>query len=115
MTGDHARPIVQLSDGGRLEADAVVLALPAPETLRIAEGLLTLAERDALEAMMLNLSQRERLVIFLHYYEGRTTAEIARILEITRSSVRRVRRRAIAKVRAQLERATIARSQDRET
>jgi len=50
VTAGGGRPIVHLADGARLEADAIVLALPAAATLRVAEGLLTPAERDALGA-----------------------------------------------------------------
>jgi protoporphyrinogen oxidase len=39
---------VHLGEGGTFSADAVVLALPAAATLRIAEGLLAPAESDAL-------------------------------------------------------------------
>jgi oxygen-dependent protoporphyrinogen oxidase len=39
---------VRLADGRRIGADAVVLAVPAPDALRLAEPLLTGAERDLL-------------------------------------------------------------------
>jgi protoporphyrinogen oxidase len=39
---------VRLADGRRIGADAVVLAVPAPEALRLAESLLAPAERDLL-------------------------------------------------------------------
>jgi protoporphyrinogen oxidase len=39
---------VHLGEGGTFSGDAVVLALPAAATLRVAEGLLAPAERDAL-------------------------------------------------------------------
>jgi hypothetical protein len=43
-----AAPRVALRDGTQLEADAVVLTVPAPEALRIADPLLTSADRDGL-------------------------------------------------------------------
>lgn len=42
---------------------------------------------DILETVM-SLSVKERTVIYLYYYEGYTTEEIARILKITASAVR---------------------------
>jgi protoporphyrinogen oxidase len=42
---------VRLLDGRRIGADAVVLAVPAPEALRLAEPLLTAAERDLLSGV----------------------------------------------------------------
>lgn len=47
--GEGAR--VQLGDGRRIGADAVVLAVPAPEALRIAAPLLSPSERDGLQSV----------------------------------------------------------------
>ena len=41
-------PKVQLADGRRVAADAVVLAVPAPEALRLGGSLLSSSERDGL-------------------------------------------------------------------
>jgi protoporphyrinogen oxidase len=42
---------VRLADGRRIGADAVVLAVPAPEVLRLADPLLSAAERDLLSGV----------------------------------------------------------------
>jgi protoporphyrinogen oxidase len=46
-----ALPRVELREGPALEADAVVLAVPAPEALRIADPLLTSADRDGISGV----------------------------------------------------------------
>jgi protoporphyrinogen oxidase len=47
-TGRDARPRLRLEGGRGIAADAVVLAVPAPEALALADPLLTPAERDGL-------------------------------------------------------------------
>lgn len=49
--GAGGPPRVELADAPALEADAVVLAVPAPEALRIAAPLLATPEREALAAV----------------------------------------------------------------
>lgn len=57
---------------------------------------------DILETVM-SLSVKERTVIYLYYYEGYTTEEIAGILKITASAVRSRMERARKHLKSKLE------------
>jgi RNA polymerase sigma factor (sigma-70 family) len=54
--------------------------------------------RNRLAHAISQLSEREKLVVTLDFYEGLTTAEIAETLGITESTVNRIRRHALDKL-----------------
>jgi RNA polymerase sigma factor for flagellar operon FliA len=55
---------------------------------------------EKLEKALEYLSERERLVLALYYYEGLTMKEIAKILECTESRVSQIHNQAILKLRS---------------
>ena len=44
-------------------------------------------DENTLQEYILELKQKYRAVIFLHYYEGYTTAEIAKIIKVSESTI----------------------------
>jgi RNA polymerase sigma-70 factor (ECF subfamily) len=59
-------------------------------------------EEDALRKCILDLKPKYRSVIFLHYYEGYSTAEIAKIMHISESAVTTRLSRARSQLKTQL-------------
>ena len=55
-----------------------------------------------LEDAIRGLSERERLVVALYYYEGMTLAQIGTILGVTESRVSQIQSKAILSLRARL-------------
>lgn len=58
--------------------------------------------REELSQAIAGLSERERLVIALYYYEGLTLKEIGRVLEVTEARVCQIHSKAILRLRARL-------------
>lgn len=58
--------------------------------------------REELGRAINGLSDRERLVIALYYYEGLTLKEIGRVLEVTEARVCQIHSKAILRLRARL-------------
>ena len=58
------------------------------------------AERDAMVSMIAALPPRQRAVLALRYYDGRTDAEIAELLGCREATVRSHAARALATLRA---------------
>lgn len=63
------------------------------------------AQRDELARAIDELPEKERLIVSLHYYEGLTGAEIARIMELTPSRISQLHARALQRLRNSLHRA----------
>lgn len=63
--------------------------------------------REQVSAMTARLAPRERVVVQLHYAEGRTFEEIAETLEVSRPRVSQIHRRAIERLRSMLSKAEI--------
>jgi sigma-70-like protein len=68
------------------------------------DGLLTALRRHTIQATLASLAERERQVLHMAYLEGRTNREIAAILSISRSTVRRRIVLALAQVDGQIRR-----------
>ena len=82
----------EVGDGLTLEG---VLGTEAPE-----EGLV---ERIALREAIDSLPERERMTILLRFYRGLTQTDTARILGVSQVQVSRLERRALDRLRADLE------------
>lgn len=65
----------------------------------LSRGELRQVLRDAIEA----LSERERLVISLYYYENLRLSDIASVLQVTEQRISQINSRAVAKLREPLE------------
>ena len=61
------------------------------------------AMSDALKKVVEYLPEREKMVITLHYYEGLTMRNIAKILEISESRVSQIHSRVLIEMRMKLE------------
>jgi RNA polymerase sigma factor for flagellar operon FliA len=66
--------------------------------------LLNKEKSEILAEVIESLSEKERLVVTLYYYEGLLLKEIAEILQVTESRVSQIHSRTIAKMRMKLER-----------
>jgi RNA polymerase sigma-B factor len=60
-------------------------------------------DRDALEKIIAQLSEREQRVIYMRFFQGMTQLEIARELNISQMHVSRLIRKILDKMRSQLE------------
>lgn len=66
------------------------------------EELLEREQTRALTCAIENLTERERMVIQLYYYEGLTFKEIGQVMNISESRVYQIHTRALARLREQL-------------
>lgn len=104
-----------------LDASCAILSMERPLTMLDGDDSLTLAdtiedenapapqaeierkeEREALIGALRMLSERDRLVISLYYYEELTLREISEVLGVTESRVCQLHARAITRLRASL-------------
>jgi hypothetical protein len=58
-----------------------------------------LHSRDVLEVLTANLSQKEKRIVVMYYYEGLTMKEIGRILDLTESRVCQIHSNVLARLR----------------
>lgn len=79
------------------------LVRPMPEGFDPPEGSATEAAGEVLRGALRRLPERYRTAIYLHYYEGLSTEEIARILGEKPTTIRTRLRRGREKLRAMLE------------
>jgi RNA polymerase sigma-B factor len=61
-----------------------------------------LEERSNLEAALAILDRRERIILYLRFFEGMPQADVAKRLGVSQMHVSRLQQRALAKLRAQL-------------
>ncbi len=59
-------------------------------------------KRERLADAIRALNENERLVITLHYYQGLTLSEIARVVDLTPSRISQIHSKAVLKMRGQL-------------
>jgi RNA polymerase sigma factor for flagellar operon FliA len=71
---------------------------------KVATPLDALHRRDVIEVLTRNLSQKEKRIIIMYYYEGLTMKEIGRILDLTESRVCQIHSNVIMRLREQAER-----------
>lgn len=62
----------------------------------------TLNQRDIIEVITRNLSQKEKRIIIMYYYEGLTMKEIGRVLDLTESRVCQIHSNVVARLKEQL-------------
>jgi RNA polymerase sigma factor FliA len=87
----------------RTETRDLIESAPASsEESPFAQCLRSEMRRHLAQAMS-NLSQREKRILSLYYFEQLTTQEIASILEVTTPRISQIRSAALAKLRTQLE------------
>ncbi|MCA9319624.1 MAG: FliA/WhiG family RNA polymerase sigma factor [Planctomycetes bacterium] len=63
----------------------------------------SLNQRDVIEAITRNLSQKEKRIVIMYYYEGLTMKEIGRILDLTESRVCQIHTNVLSRLKEQLE------------
>ena len=85
------------SDGGMEKSDVIA-------DRRTESPLECLNRRDALEVLTRHLSQKEKRIIILYYYEGLTMKEIGRILDLTESRVCQIHSNVIARLKERIAR-----------
>lgn len=110
-----------------LDASCAILSMERPLAMLDGDDSLTLAdtiedgnaiapqveiergeEREALQQALAALSERDRLVVSLYYYEELTLREISEVLGVTESRVCQLHARAITRLRASLRAYTTA-------
>jgi RNA polymerase sigma-70 factor (sigma-E family) len=77
---------------------------PAPDMASAEHGALALLERSAVIAALRDLPERQREAIVLRYYADLSEAEIAATMRISRGAVKSHTARAMASLKAALER-----------
>jgi RNA polymerase sigma factor for flagellar operon FliA len=85
------------SDGGIEKAEVVA-------DQRVETPLECLNRRDAIEVLTRNLSQKEKRIVIMYYYEGLTMKEIGHILDLTESRVCQIHSNVIGRLREKLSR-----------
>jgi RNA polymerase sigma factor for flagellar operon FliA len=95
---------VALDGAGSEDSDEVPHAQPmAAENHDGVEDRITLDQETAiLRETILRLSQQERTVLTLYYFEELKLHEIATVLEVTESRVSQIRQKAVTKLRGEL-------------
>ena len=61
-----------------------------------------LNQRDVIEAVTRNLSQKEKRIVIMYYYEGLTMKEIGKILDLTESRVCQIHTNVLGRLKDQL-------------
>ena len=61
-------------------------------------------EKDVLELVTRDLTSKERLVVTLYYYEGKTMSEIADVLDVTESRICQIHGNIMRRLECQLDR-----------
>ncbi len=61
-----------------------------------------LNQRDVIEAVTRNLSQKEKRIVIMYYYEGLTMKEIGKILDLTESRVCQIHTNVLSRLKDQL-------------
>lgn len=87
---EEASPVTVYSLSDKFEDSQAEGGLEKSEVIadrRAKAPVETINERDIIEVLTRNLSQKERRIIILYYYEGRTMKEIGRLLDLTESRV----------------------------
>jgi len=94
------RPLPVVSDGsGEISLGDTIAdehAADPPEALEKEEL------RDRIALAIDQLTERQRAVVALYYFEGLTTAQIAEVLSVSSGRVSQINTRAIARLRASL-------------
>ena len=62
-----------------------------------------LNQRDVIEALTRNLSQKEKRIVIMYYYEGLTMKEIGKILDLTESRVCQIHTNVLMRLKEQIE------------
>ena len=60
-------------------------------------------QKEALSEFLRNLTRAEKLVVVFYYYEEMTFAEIAKVLEISKSAISMIHRSIITRCKAYLQ------------
>ena len=58
---------------------------------------------DLVEKVMEELSQREKLLVTLHYYEGLTLREISRVMDLSEGRISQIHTEMVSRLRRRLE------------
>ncbi len=64
----------------------------------------TVHRRDVIEVLTRNLSQKEKRIVIMYYYEGLTMKEIGKILDLTESRVCQIHSNVILRLKEQVQR-----------
>ena len=80
------------ADGGMEKSDVIA-------DRRTESPLECLNRRDVIEVLTRNLSQKEKRIVIMYYYEGLTMKEIGRILDLTESRVCQIHSNVIARLK----------------
>ncbi|WP_372493843.1 FliA/WhiG family RNA polymerase sigma factor [Prauserella aidingensis] len=85
------------------DSDSVVESLPDDDAVDPAAVLVDRDNREQLADAISQLSERDRIVVSLYYFESLTLAEIGKVLGVTESRVSQLHTRAVLRLRAKLQ------------
>jgi RNA polymerase sigma factor for flagellar operon FliA len=85
------------ADGGLEKAEVIA-------DRRAESPVETLNRRDVIEVLTRNLSQKEKRIIIMYYYEGLTMKEIGRILDLTESRVCQIHSNVLSRLKERITR-----------
>nr|WP_246382337.1 FliA/WhiG family RNA polymerase sigma factor [Prauserella isguenensis] len=88
------------------DSESVVESLPDDDAVDPAAVLVDRDNREQLADAVAQLSERDRIVVSLYYFESLTLAEIGKVLGVTESRVSQLHTRAVLRLRAKLQEQT---------
>ena len=105
---EEAQPVTVFSLSDKWDENQDDHALEKADILADAKSespIEALNQRDVIEAITRNLSQKEKRIVIMYYYEGLTMKEIGRILDLTESRVCQIHTNVLQRLREQLNKA----------
>jgi RNA polymerase sigma factor FliA len=103
---DEAHPVTIHSLSDKWDENRDEMSLEKADILADAKSenpIESLNQRDVIEAITRNLSQKEKRIIIMYYYEGLTMKEIGRILDLTESRVCQIHTNVLIRLKEQLD------------
>ncbi|MAG55488.1 MAG: FliA/WhiG family RNA polymerase sigma factor [Planctomycetes bacterium] len=104
---DEANPVTIYSLSDKFDDSQADGGMEKSEVIadrRTESPLECLNRRDVIEVLTKNLSQKEKRIVIMYYYEGLTMKEIGRILDLTESRVCQIHSNVISRLKERIAR-----------
>ena len=104
---EEANPVTIYSLSDKFEDSQADGGLEKSEVIadrRVETPVESINRRDVIEVLTRNLSQKEKRIIIMYYYEGLTMKEIGRILDLTESRVCQIHSNVISRLKERVSR-----------
>ncbi|MEE9392273.1 MAG: FliA/WhiG family RNA polymerase sigma factor [Planctomycetota bacterium] len=107
---EEAQPVTVFSLSDKWDENQDDHALEKADILADAKSespIEALNQRDVIEAITRNLSQKEKRIVIMYYYEGLTMKEIGKILDLTESRVCQIHTNVLSRLKEQLDKSRV--------